>query len=534
MRKKVISPYLKRNFLKRTKLSPKREREIGERGLLLYETLVFIEKYVLLKEMGETTESLCEMFPKRYLDDDFFSDTDKAELHRKLSRLDQMLRISDVRDVKGNPLYWKLISEAGSYLSSLLDFFKIPYRVEKKKLGVSSYLYFKTKDWVGSQSLPPEARLEISKFVYEESRRSGIADVEREEVLYTLRNTKLPEIESDEWSEREKDNLRLSGVLSEAKDSEVFFSKHKWALDTPNFLPDSVAQEIDTVDEVSVNIFTIGNSLTSLDSCIYRDKSGNPIHIRNELITKGKCGGLGVGTQVVFGQIISALKVPSIKGISLLAEVYKEEFVGGKVWPKFGFDGVVSYNVVAKEPDILNYLERTGRPSNDDLSPVKVSQILSAIDGSGNNIGVSWWDKNAVSFEAMFDLDPNSLSMKVFMSYFRKKLSQYDMSAEDFLSINIPLTLSEPECFLYVILENEDRISQLLPDLLSNFDNFKPDEKEKILKKLDREGLSSLALILSGKRGSVKDPIAEEIWGEIGREKLRQVNVQKAVALLKR
>lgn len=108
----------------------------------------------------------------------------------------------------------------------------------------------------------------------------------------------------------------------------------------------------------------------------------------------------GTGT-VSFATSIPALRAHGVNRIKLFAAFSPPEYVGAKVWPKFGFNGA---------------FEKLRTPLPPELAHAKTLFELLA-----EPTGPAWWDAHAEPMTMQFDLAPTSLSSQVFAAYLRKK-----------------------------------------------------------------------------------------------------------------
>jgi hypothetical protein len=137
-------------------------------------------------------------------------------------------------------------------------------------------------------------------------------------------------------------------------------------------------------------------------------------HIYNEALSLTGDAPKGLGTKIFASQVYHAKRV-GLKYIS--CEAYRDRlrprWIGYKVWPKMGYDGEIPLDCLEILPeeikeqfDLLGYEE-----------PYKISHLYSLPD----NEGIKWWEENGESFEATFDLEDDSYSMKTFQAYLEGK-----------------------------------------------------------------------------------------------------------------
>lgn len=539
----TISRYLRRSFMKAMRSVPSLERERAIKILNLYEYLVFLERYILDYELRDVG-SLSDYFTLRDFSESANPFIDKQTILRDIRRVEEALsQEKGLKEIRRSVSYKRLIQSFSLYLQDILGDLEIPYSSEIRTYNQTKYRYFAPSEWVGLAEIPTKVRLSLSKGLLEHTKSKRSEELRVEDTLLVLKNTRLPDMDllNDSWTEKEKESMRLSGFLTRGEGEEpikkedfrVYDENHKFFQYFIEHLPREIQDSTAKIDDLEFYFPSPSRAEpTTLERRVFRNSEGEAIYVYNFLFEKGTCVGAGFGSQVVFGQIISALKTPSMRGLSLLA-AEDEDFVGSKVWPKFGYDGQVDISDLNPfSDDMEDYLHRIRRAHADKIN---VSTILSAVDGAGNNIGVSWWSRNSVEFEAHFDLSPKSLSMRVFTSYFRKKLSQFDMNAEEFLSMDLPIDLSDFFCLLEAIkkVTSMRGLRAIMPDILSTFDSSSAEEKDYFLREIEDDH-PLLADILKSKRGSSQytDPTAESVWAEIGQEMIRDSDAQRARELL--
>lgn len=109
----------------------------------------------------------------------------------------------------------------------------------------------------------------------------------------------------------------------------------------------------------------------------------------------------GMGTKQ-FGQMIDKGRDLGLSAIHIPTAARTSQMVGYYVWPRLGADG--------KIPEEL----KPGLPAG-----LKDAQKLSDLMRSGK--GKQWWKANGKTVTCTFDLDPNSVSGKVWDAYQREK-----------------------------------------------------------------------------------------------------------------
>ena len=136
----------------------------------------------------------------------------------------------------------------------------------------------------------------------------------------------------------------------------------------------------------------------------------------------------GLGTRIFANQIIEAKRM-GVDRIECLAHRDDDEdppFIGYKVWPKMGYDGLIPEEVLNKSPQIMAALTK-----NYDLSQGKkffVSDLL-AIKG-----GWELWDKYGDSFDAIFDLN-NTRQLGILQDYLERKAKSEKKSVDEYLKM---------------------------------------------------------------------------------------------------
>jgi hypothetical protein len=112
--------------------------------------------------------------------------------------------------------------------------------------------------------------------------------------------------------------------------------------------------------------------------------------------------GGGISRRVFARQLETAkeLKIHSLTGLAARnddPDPEKQQF-GFKVWPKFGFDGPIPYNLIEKLPDQL-----------------KGAKLVSDLYNS--EAGIAWWEQNGDSVRLVFDMTEDSLSWRIWKAY---------------------------------------------------------------------------------------------------------------------
>lgn len=523
MRKIVFQPKLMREVSKKMRRDQAslKERNAFEALVKTYHRVVFFRESLWKLHTEGEWKSLSECIQPYKKE---FGLEEWTRLTRSLEKVDK--KVLDHRGefqrlygavVKGI-IYKSLKSELVALIESFLTELEIPYTLGSITGEVHS-VYFKSSRWVGLDDLSPE----------------------------TVQ--KLEEKIRDAESISERVDLEMGGVREVIKSADIYGqNKEYWESSvelSPSYVPEDIAYrnlllaglgpirtrlrdvEIDrdgSTDVISVS-FTDGSDMRRL----IRGET-----IENDYFIKDNpCLSPGMGMQATFSQIIYAFQ-EGFKKIEMYAGA--DGMVGYLVWPKFGYDGIVEedYNRHWHEPSISDYLKRINVGSE-----VYVSDILSAVDENGDNIGVAWWTKNGEGFDAEFDLSPDSRSMKVFSLYMRKKLDQLGMTLSEFFSMPLPLAdTTRIECWEDIIREKamgERDMMKFLPDIavaLSNARDQRFWEDKYFLDSLRADYPKVRAALMSKRASGSTDPVAEEVWGQIGRERIAQAKKVQALKIL--
>jgi hypothetical protein len=146
-------------------------------------------------------------------------------------------------------------------------------------------------------------------------------------------------------------------------------------------------------------------------------------HVYNDILKLNNDAPKGLGTKIFASQVYHAKRV-GLKYIKCSAHrdpSGSSNWVGYKVWPKMGYDGEIPQKYTDNLPkEIKEKLDLLGIKE-----PYKVSHLYSLPD----NEGVKWWEEKGGSFDAYFDLEDDSYSMKTFASYLLKKKDEFKKKA---------------------------------------------------------------------------------------------------------
>ena len=129
--------------------------------------------------------------------------------------------------------------------------------------------------------------------------------------------------------------------------------------------------------------------------------SNGDIIIHNDIF-KTKVSGGGFGSEMVGRQMEQAAKLGAKRVDTYAAR--GGDYVGYKVWPKYGYDGELSSGI------------RSQLRGASEL-PASVRNATKISDVYKSKEGIAWWDKNGSGMSMSFDLRPGSYSMKKMASY---------------------------------------------------------------------------------------------------------------------
>jgi len=170
----------------------------------------------------------------------------------------------------------------------------------------------------------------------------------------------------------------------------------------------------------------------SLSRWIGRDAKGKP-YIYNGIVEMEDGTAKGAGTKLLIAEVAEASK-KGFDRIECLALGDPPQWVGHKVWPKLGYDGVIPIGKAAKHnSNKKDFIPENKFPQKfvdafkekGYKAPWRISHLFSIQGGS------EWWEKNAVSFYGTFDLKEGSHSMKVLQEYLEKKAKESGKTPEE-------------------------------------------------------------------------------------------------------
>lgn len=221
---------------------------------------------------------------------------------------------------------------------------------------------------------------------------------------------------------------KIKQIVEESPDSEaevILGEDVDRVLDRMDWTPQDLASIVGAPDDSSVHVELINGSLEihvyheDIESCVrfLHSRSGRGIsgyrasdklYMENDVLKiKGASGKEERTAPKGFGTLIFASQVGNcarrgIAYITCLAGRNDDEgLVGYSVWPKLGYTG-----------SITNL-----KPSVADKIRMNFPQAKTVLDVNSTPGGREWWAENGSSFEATFDLDEESPSMKTLAAY---------------------------------------------------------------------------------------------------------------------
>jgi hypothetical protein len=133
--------------------------------------------------------------------------------------------------------------------------------------------------------------------------------------------------------------------------------------------------------------------------------------------------GQGLAMRLVLGQITAAVAM-GVKSAKCYAQCdEREEWVGCKVWPKMGYDGLVGLDDLEDPDELEKRLKAAGVDTS--RGSVLVSQIRALQDpadsGEKHSWGERYWHDNGISFAGTLDLNEGSPGLDVLKKYVQRK-----------------------------------------------------------------------------------------------------------------
>lgn len=181
----------------------------------------------------------------------------------------------------------------------------------------------------------------------------------------------------------------IAGAPDSASEAVVTIDPYHFGSDPPLIVNWSIPKASSALESRAMRTFrfdpTLGGLVVHNDVC--------------KLLKEHQGGGVG---QEMFGRQVETLAKLGVKEIEINAFRSGTEWVGYKVWPKFGYDGAIPSRVAAKLPN--------------DLKSAKTVQDLYR-----TKKGQDWWETNGDSFDATFDLAANSPHRQRWERYLERK-----------------------------------------------------------------------------------------------------------------
>ncbi len=178
-------------------------------------------------------------------------------------------------------------------------------------------------------------------------------------------------------------------------------------------------EDIGVMQHVSATIYVTGKTINPVTGEsefayrayreIYQDDKGN-LHISNEsFFVEDEYQGKGIGLEV-FGRQVENAREFGIDHINVLAGKSRE-MNGYYTWARFGYDANLDDMDNLSVDNLVDIEARFG--------DVKTLQELMQKPG-----GSSYWKEFGVEFRGTFDLDPESVSSRVFDKYVEKRMKR--------------------------------------------------------------------------------------------------------------
>jgi len=133
-------------------------------------------------------------------------------------------------------------------------------------------------------------------------------------------------------------------------------------------------------------------------------------NMKNDTLLLGGNAPKGLGTKLLTSQIEKARQLGMM---TMTCEAYRDDpgFVGYKVWPRLGYDGPIPVEKTGLPQKYQEALAQAGHEQ-----PWRIQQLYAL-----GKDAIDWWDEHGTTFKAEFDLADDSMSMKLFEAYIKKK-----------------------------------------------------------------------------------------------------------------
>jgi hypothetical protein len=177
-----------------------------------------------------------------------------------------------------------------------------------------------------------------------------------------------------------------------------------------------------------------------------------------------------------------------------------------------------------------------------DVFTCKVSEIISAVDDRGRNIGVEYWNSNYFTFEGYFDLSPNSFSMSIVNQYYKRKALEFDVDEEDLLTMDLPVfDINDSNCWMRNVGNDRAKSISMIRKYPKEFksvyysDNYLRSYINGIAQSDQAlhdaiDDVTGFGLVRVGSvESDIDDSVMKSIWSMIGERKL---NISRKISAL--
>ena len=177
---------------------------------------------------------------------------------------------------------------------------------------------------------------------------------------------------------------------------------------------DTTEVTIHADDDLGAVYIDIKDAEFTAERSIHIDGHGNKFMYNQELTVDRNSRGKGLGTQIFARQVEYARSI-GCKYITCTAAGSRTTGYSGYIaWAKMGYDGPLIASVPARGRDLQVMVEMKDKGMCDPNCPETVQELM-AKEG-----GAELWETHGGTFDATFDLDPNSRSSKILDRYLRK------------------------------------------------------------------------------------------------------------------
>ncbi len=288
--------------------------------------------------------------------------------------------------------------------------------------------------------------------------------------------------------------------------------------------------------------------------------NGSPDYIANILFDTSPCFPEGLGSRVFTQQVKSASEA-GFKYIETVAGM-GGKYVGYYVWPKFGYNVKVYLTEDMENPRyvvLYNYLKRWLQKNSNSYATEEKGFSANLLDiyackAGDRFIGQELWKEVGETRTMIFDLTPNSLSMRILEAYISLKAKKEGMDPKDYLNVdysrytNYNLACLLDKYFRYGDQEIESKeLERRLEDSIRNYENgelfriyqdpktrpklvaflnivkdFKPKVVEDVLLILNQKGYQNIKLASDDQMS--EDPMLREIDESIMKQVWNGIN----------